>query len=125
MEVGAQEIDELLRLLQQVFGGIDPRVVGVLAAAGALVRGAVLLLRRFYPQIDGNLAQTVTAVVSLVAVAVRAAAVGVFGEGLTLNEGWSILAGAASVWAAATLINEVRTDRNPQRLALRRAAEGE
>ena len=96
---------------EQLVRAVSPGLVALLPATAAATRQIVRVIRKRLPQIDGNYAQTVAALVSLAVVVVTASGNGVFADGTDLRECVGVLLIAAINAGLATGVNEWLTDR--------------
>lgn len=102
---------DIMKLLTELLKQTNPGAILWVAAASALTKGVVDLVKRFFPKITGNPVQTLTLAVAFIATLIQAALAGIFTNGVDGKEIQSIVIVTALVWGSAIGINEIFTNR--------------
>jgi len=116
---------DLSALITELLKQTNPGSLLWVAGAAALTKGTVDAVKGLFPGLKGNLIQTITAGVALVATAIQAGATGVFAGGLTAVEVGSILGVAALTWLGALGIHTALWDHTKKPLVVASADEAQ
>jgi hypothetical protein len=107
-------MDELLHFLDGLLRSVAPGMGGLALISAPVVTGLVGAVKRFFPNLQGNVNQTIAAGITLVVVLGEAAtpAINVFGDGVTGQEVAGLLLVSAMTYLMAVGFNETTKNRN-------------
>lgn len=101
-----------IQFLTELLERTNPGAIAWIVPAGALTKLLVDFIKRQWKNLQGNVIQTVTAGVSILATYIQMSIVGVFNDGFDMVELRSSLIVSGITWLTAIGINEIFKNRN-------------